>query len=189
LHLLREVEEDADDDVNKEEERNKEVDCDMMMMMMMMMLILRELSFFFRFAFFSLDFCVKYIFFLFRCVVARDLPIPRRERGLERGFQFLSSESLAHRARFFSSARRVTPSQDFENSNFFFDLSLCSLFSSKKKKEKKRKRKNHTEEEEERALSRRARGVKAAVVNLFFHVFFCVCVCVCVCGCVCIIYI
>jgi hypothetical protein len=52
LHLLREEEEDADDDVNKEEERSKEVDCDMMMLM----LILRELSFFFRVAFFSLGF-------------------------------------------------------------------------------------------------------------------------------------
>ena len=163
MHLLREVEEDADDDVNKEEERNKEVDCDMMMMMMMMMLILRELSFFFRFAFFSLDFYVKYILFLFRCVVARDLP--RRERSREAcKLPVLSSESCTCGCRFFS-ARHVRDKN--QKRIFSISLSLLSLASSKKK------RKNHTEEEEERALSRRARGVKAAFVNLFFHVFFC----------------
>jgi len=128
LHLLREEDEDADDDVNKEEERSKEVDCDMMM------LILRELSFFFRFAFFSLDFYVKYIF-LFRRVVARDLQ-RERERGrvLERG-GFLPVIRVLW-CRF--SARHVTIS-NFSN---FRSLSFLRI-NTRQKKNKKEEKKSH----------------------------------------------
>jgi hypothetical protein len=81
LHLLREEEEDADDDVNKEEERSKELDCDMMTLMLM--LIPRELSFFVRFAFFSLDFYTRNISSSFVVWLER-VTFQTRESFLER---------------------------------------------------------------------------------------------------------
>ena len=62
---------------------------------------------------------------------------------------------------------------------FFRSLSsLCCFFLKKKRKGREKNHIIEGEEEEERALSRRARGVKAAFVNLFSRFLLCVRVCV-----------
>ena len=162
MHLLREEDEDADDDVNKEEERSKEVDCDMMM------LILRELSFFFRFAFFSLDFYVKYIF-LFRRVVARDY---QREFWREEA-SFLLSVSCGVLSVFCATR------DDFEFFGNFRSLSFLRIDTRQKKKRKGREKITLKKKKKKKERFRDARVVsksKRLFVNLFSRFLLCVCV-------------